>query len=285
MDSTAARISLIVELGGTWRHGVPTGQHAACSKGPDSGAVSTASFVRFTSLSRLKNKARPQAWYWGMRDVRWRGSEAGVAPVRAPRLARDGLLRQEASGGDHREAAVRELLLLHQAELGRVLRLERERVEAEVTRVVARLERRLGLADVLGVRVVELREAEVNAVRLSRADAGRHHSPQPDGERRDLVDRGTAIAREERVELLLHDEAERRKHRHAAVRQLGLAEAEDFELRLALEEAGRVKLAEDVRATGQAVGEGRLGSLLRRRVERQLERGGGLDRGESEHVV
>merc|ERR1719407_273736 len=89
------------------------------------------------------------------------GLERGVAPPRAPGLARDGLLRQEARGGDHREAAVRELLLLHQAELGRVLRLERERVEAEVVRVVARLERRLGLR-LAGI--VKLGEAKVDAV-------------------------------------------------------------------------------------------------------------------------
>ena len=46
----------------------------------------------------------------------------------------DRLLRKEAGGGDHPEASVRELLLLHQRELGRVLRGEAERVEAEVAR-------------------------------------------------------------------------------------------------------------------------------------------------------
>eukprot|EP00964_Phaeocystis_antarctica_P129070 scaffold92917_cov78-Phaeocystis_antarctica.AAC.2 len=57
--------------------------------------------------------------------------EGGVAPVRAPRLPTDSLLRQEAGGRDHRKAAVRELLLLHQTELVRVLRLEVERVEGQ----------------------------------------------------------------------------------------------------------------------------------------------------------
>merc|ERR1719182_202055 len=97
-----------------------------------------------------------------------------VAPRRTPGLAGDGLLRQEARGGDHRKTAVRELLLLHEAELGRVLRLEVERVEAKVTRVVARLERRLGLRRAL---LVELREAKVDAVGLGGADAGGHDRP------------------------------------------------------------------------------------------------------------
>ena len=43
-------------------------------------------------------------------------SEGGVAPVRAPCLAGDALLREEARGGDHRKAAVAELLLLHETE-------------------------------------------------------------------------------------------------------------------------------------------------------------------------
>merc|ERR1719331_2456661 len=70
--------------------------------------------------------------------------EVGEAPVGAPRLVGDGLLREEARGGDHGEAAVRELLLLHQPELRRVGRLEVERVEVEVARVVAVAERLLG---------------------------------------------------------------------------------------------------------------------------------------------
>merc|ERR1719465_139652 len=62
------------------------------------------------------------------------------APPRAPRVARNGLLREEARGGDHAEAAVRELPLLHEAELGRVGRGEAERVESQVTRVVVGLQ-------------------------------------------------------------------------------------------------------------------------------------------------
>merc|ERR1719263_1859545 len=57
-----------------------------------------------------------------------------------PRRLRHGLLREEARGGEHREPAVLQLLGLHLAEAGLVLGLEAERVEAEVARVVARLE-------------------------------------------------------------------------------------------------------------------------------------------------
>merc|ERR1719247_2718977 len=87
---------------------------------------------------------------WPLQKVRAARLERRVAPVRAPRVAGDGLLREEARSGDHAEAAVRELLLLHDAELGGVLGLEAERVEAEVTGGVARaeaLERRLLLRE------------------------------------------------------------------------------------------------------------------------------------------
>ena len=55
--------------------------------------------------------------------------EVGEAPRRAPGRLGHRLLREEAGRGDHREAAVRELLLLHQAELSGVLGLEAEGIE------------------------------------------------------------------------------------------------------------------------------------------------------------
>merc|ERR1712127_395464 len=78
--------------------------------------------------------------------------------LRAPRVAGGSLLRQEAGRSEHAEAAVRELLLLHEAELGRVLRREAERVEAEVARHVARAEALEGgvLAGEGGLRRTEL---------------------------------------------------------------------------------------------------------------------------------
>ena len=71
--------------------------------------------------------------------------EVGQAVDGAPGVLGDRLLREEARRRDHREARVGELLLLHDAELGRVLRREAERVEADLARHVARAERGLGL--------------------------------------------------------------------------------------------------------------------------------------------
>merc|ERR1719353_1755532 len=152
--------------------------------------------------------------------------EVGKAVGRAPRRLRHRLLREEARGGDHREAGVRELLLLHQGELDRVLGLEAERVEAEVAGRVVGLERR-GRLQLLAL-LLERREANVDPRRLRRGDPAEHHGPQPHRQRRDLVDRGAAIAGEEWVKLLLHEEARGRKHAHAAVRQLALAVAVDL---------------------------------------------------------
>eukprot|EP00965_Chrysotila_dentata_P239946 6203394-Pleurochrysis_carterae.AAC.1 len=58
--------------------------------------------------------------------------QVGEAPVGAPGVARHSLLREEASGGEHSQAAVLELLGLHGNELLLGVRLEAERVEAEV---------------------------------------------------------------------------------------------------------------------------------------------------------
>merc|ERR1719337_201792 len=181
--------------------------------------------------------------------------EVGDAVGGAPGLLGDGLLREKARCRDHREARVGELLLLHGAELHPVLRCEAERVEADLARLVARAERGLGLE----LLAVELAEGDVDAVGLGRADTGGHDRPEPVRELRDLVDRGAAVAGEERVELLLDEEAERREHADAAVRELGLAVAVHLELGLALEEAGRVPIelaaAEGVEIAREAVRE------------------------------
>merc|ERR1719506_2270652 len=50
-------------------------------------------------------------------------SECRVAPVRAPGLPRDGLLRQEAGGSEHRHAPVRKLSLAQPVDLELVLAL------------------------------------------------------------------------------------------------------------------------------------------------------------------
>merc|ERR1719272_1360437 len=185
--------------------------------------------------------------------------EVGQADGGAPGLLGDRLLREEARRGDHAHARVRQLLLLHLGELGRVVRGEAERVEAQVARRVARAERGLGLE----LLAVELAEGDADAEGLGRGDAAEHDSPEPHGQLRDLVDGGATVRREERVELLLHEEARRREHAHAAVGQLALAVPVDLQLRLALEEARRVEVdllaADGVEVAREAVRECRLG--------------------------
>mmetsp|Transcript_42598 Transcript_42598/g.124806 ORF Transcript_42598/g.124806 Transcript_42598/m.124806 type:complete len:266 (-) Transcript_42598:15-812(-) len=226
--------------------------------------------------------------------------ERGVTPVGAPRLAAHRLLSQEPRRGDHCQPAVRELLLLHEPELGRVLRLEVERVEAQVAGVVALTQRRGGLVGV----GVDLRPALRDAELLGRGNASEHAAPQRDWELRDLVDGGPAIAGEERVELLLHEEPRGRKHRHTPVCELGLAESVDLELVLGFvavrQEARGVELAEDVGTARKAVreldllrrggllaeGEGhrRRRTQLRGRHRRRSERSRG-ERVDVEHVA
>merc|ERR1711918_138370 len=58
-------------------------------------------------------------------------SEVGDAVSRSPSRLGDGFLGEEARSGNHREARVRELLLLHELELRRVSGREVERVECE----------------------------------------------------------------------------------------------------------------------------------------------------------
>eukprot|EP00962_Isochrysis_galbana_P001578 scaffold407_cov130-Isochrysis_galbana.AAC.6 len=171
--------------------------------------------------------------------------EGGVTPPGAPGLSGHGLLREEARGGNHRQAAVGEFLLLHEGKLLRVLGREAERVEGEISRLVAIAERGLSLAS-----VVERRPALADARELSRADADGQNEPQPRRQLRDLLNGRPTVTREERVELLLDDKAERGEHGHAAVRQLGLAVPVYLGLGLALGETSRVKLSQNVLAAG-----------------------------------
>mmetsp|Transcript_30096 Transcript_30096/g.74160 ORF Transcript_30096/g.74160 Transcript_30096/m.74160 type:complete len:245 (-) Transcript_30096:80-814(-) len=172
----------------------------------------------------------------------------------APGGARDRLLRDEAGGREHAQAAVRKLLLLHDAELGGVLRREAERVEAKVARGVAVLER-LHVVH----RLVRVGPALLDAQRLADANAKRHREPQHRRQLGDLLDRGTAVRREERVEVLLDEEAGGGEHANAAVGELGLAPPEHLRLRLAIQQVGRVKLAGRGDGTGEAVAELLLG--------------------------
>merc|ERR1719247_2106911 len=180
----------------------------------------------------------------------------------APRLLGDGLLREEARRGDHAEPRVGELLLLHQAELGRVGRREAERVEADLAGLVAGAEGRGARDD--GGRLTrllgELAEGDGDAVELAEGDAEAEREPPRKGQLRDLVDGRAADAGEERVEVLLDDEADRGEHADAAVRELALAVPVHLQLALPLQEAVRVEVelltADDVDVAGQAVREG-----------------------------
>merc|ERR1719201_600523 len=210
-----------------------------------------------TAPHRALRRARGLTWPQSAR--RARDSELRHAPVRAPRVAGGELLRHEARRGEHREAAVLELLRLHLAELGRVLGLETQRVETQVARHVVSAEL---LEDV--VRLVRARPADVDAVALDDADAERHREPHERRQVRDLLDRRPAVAREERVELLLDEEARRREHADAAVRELGLAPRAHLLERLALEEVERVEVLDRRDVAREAVAELALaGGLLR----------------------
>eukprot|EP00964_Phaeocystis_antarctica_P003950 scaffold2119_cov67-Phaeocystis_antarctica.AAC.6 len=193
--------------------------------------------------------------------------QVGQTPVGAPGRVRDGLLREEAGRGEHAQAAVLQLLGLHDAELRGVGRLQAERVEADVAGhvVVQQL-----LEDVL--RLVRVGPALGDAQRLAATDEDGDKRPHDNGQLGELVDGGPAVAAEERVELLLHKEAGGRQHADAAVGQLGLAPGAHLLERGAGREVERVEaLLERRHGADQAEAEltslvgagGVLGQLLR----------------------
>merc|ERR1740124_1861060 len=108
-----------------------------------------------TSIGRISTTcAKPTGPHWQLGFAMGRGGrqqstacneslesarlEVGQADRGAPGLLGDRLLREEARSSDHAHARVRQLLLLHLGELGRVLRGEAERVEAQVARATRR---------------------------------------------------------------------------------------------------------------------------------------------------
>mmetsp|Transcript_14759 Transcript_14759/g.33910 ORF Transcript_14759/g.33910 Transcript_14759/m.33910 type:complete len:252 (+) Transcript_14759:204-959(+) len=138
--------------------------------------------------------------------------------------ASDSLLHHHARDGNHREAAVVELLGLHLLELRRVDRLEAERVEAVVARRVVLLD-----GPALDVRVLERRED-----REDLDDGDSEDDDGPEGlERRLLesVERAAIdLAAEERVEGLGERVAESGQHGNPAVLDLDLAVEADLAL-------------------------------------------------------
>ncbi len=145
------------------------------------------------------------------------------AKVLKDSLAVHGLLGEEAGSGDHGEAAVVQLLVLHLEEALGVLGHEVEGVETEVAGDVVGLELS-GLVDgvVHGV-LPALLEAEC----LGGTDGGDEEGPE---EGRDLGDVGDGRSGDLGVEeeagslhLLADEEADGGEHRDAAVGELGLA--------------------------------------------------------------
>merc|ERR1719453_146180 len=145
-----------------------------------------------------------------------------------------------------------ELLRRHLSELRRALRLEVERVKADVPRVVVglkRAERAVGqLERDLARRRRRRRDPAVEcAVELGAADREGEQLEERRVDRAHLVevaDRRADVLLgldKEEVRALLRDEANRREHRDAPVRHLGLAQHLHLVDGLALAQAGRVK--------------------------------------------
>ena len=101
----------------------------------------------------------------------------------------------------------------HQAELGGVLGLEAQGIEANVARVVRLLEE--VARDILAL--VRVGPADLDANALGDADRERHAKPKRRREGRDLLDGRAAVAREQGVEELLDQEASGSEHADAAV--------------------------------------------------------------------
>ena len=144
------------------------------------------------------------------------------AKVLKDSLAVHGLLGEEAGGGDHGEAAVVQLLVLHLEEALGVLGHEVEGVETEVAGDVVGLELS-GLVD--GV-VHGVLPALLEAEGLGGTDGGDEEGPE---EGRDLGDVGDGRSGDLGVEeeagslhLLADEEADGGEHGDAAVGELGL---------------------------------------------------------------
>merc|ERR1719331_2160739 len=151
--------------------------------------------------------------WWRSRVCHRRGRGRLLVPRLEERGARLELLDDHARGGEHGEAAVLELL--------GVLGLEAERVEVEVARRVARAELEVVL------RHRRLHPAAERTERLRHGDEEEDDRPEARRHLPELVDANPRnLALEEGREARLADEeAERREHGDAAVRELGLAVA------------------------------------------------------------
>mmetsp|Transcript_14758 Transcript_14758/g.33907 ORF Transcript_14758/g.33907 Transcript_14758/m.33907 type:complete len:241 (+) Transcript_14758:204-926(+) len=152
--------------------------------------------------------------------------------------ASDSLLHHHARDGNHREAAVVELLGLHLLELRRVGGLEAHRIEAEVARRVVRAD---------GPQLAAKWRVE-GEHREDLDNRKEEHHRGPEGLERRLLEgdvrRDVDRAAEERVELLSQGEAQGGEHGNAGVLQLHLAVEFDLALRRILGEAHRIEEAQ-----------------------------------------
>ncbi len=163
------------------------------------------------------------------------------------------LLGDEPGGREHSEAAVLELLGLHLLELVGVLRLEAKRIEADVPGGVVVPQQELL------VRVQGRDPPNLRAVNLRNPDSEHQNLPErlgnllevPNGRPRDLgvkEERGT-------LDLFAHKEPDEREHAHAAVGELGLAEALDLVGAGVLEEVEGIKRADRREGSRETIGE------------------------------
>ena len=177
----------------------------------------------------------------------------GSAEVLKDSLAVACLLGEEASGGEHGEAAVLKLLGLHLEELGGVLGLEAEGVEAHVTGSVVGAEKSC-LVD------GSLRggnESLVGADLLDGTDGADEGDPEGGGDLGEVGDGGSAdLGVEEEggsLDLLADEEANDGEHGDASVGELSLAVTlEGLGIGL-LGESERIEESDGVEDSGEVV--------------------------------
>lgn len=168
--------------------------------------------------------------------VVWCVSQHLHAKVLKDALAVCEFLCDEASSGEHRKAAMLELLGLHLLELGGVLGPEAEGVEVDVAGHIVVTETEL----VLTLEVSGGHPPDLSAVHLGHGDGEDQDFPEGLG---DLLEVGDGRAADLSIEqergaldLLADQEANEGEHGDASVRELGLPEAADLVVVGAFEE-------------------------------------------------
>jgi len=158
-------------------------------------------------------------------------------------LASGQLLRNHASGSDHGEAAIVELLVLHRQQLLRVLGLEAKWVKAYVTWLVVSFH-----FPILGGKWILLSWIFEGEDGEDLWDCNCCYDCWPEGLKRRLLESKICwhvnVPTEEWVELLGHKDAQGCKHRNSAVLQLNLTVKEKLTPRDVSREAKWVEIAQ-----------------------------------------